>query len=325
MVWLQQAPKLSNSRSRNKQKKSGYLYFMNRKTLFTILFLLLGLNGNGQQTAANFIRIGLFADIQYYNGPAAGSRHYRQSLEKIPKMISHLNMEDLNFMVDLGDRIDRDYKSFKAVDDLLEESIHQVIFVPGNHDFSVSNFNKLRITTKSGYSKGYHSQTIENWHMIFLNGLDNSMVAHPWFSLKYWKAKRSLGILEAKKAPNAYDWNGGLGEKQIAWFRAQLKMASKKKMNVMVFCHQPIFPGNAHNLWGYEYMLQLLSDYPREVWWISGHDHKGGYQEVNGVHLLTLRGMVEGSEYSYGILELQKDNVNLIGYGDQPDLDELTK
>ncbi|MEA1875296.1 MAG: metallophosphoesterase [Bacteroidota bacterium] len=298
---------------------------MKRKTTLILIILMFGFNGQGQTVTHNIIRIGIFADIQYYNGPRAGSRHYRQSLDKIPEMLSHLNTEDLSFLVELGDRIDRDYKSFKAVEDLLNESRHPVIFVPGNHDYSVSTLNKLRITAKSGYLKGYHSRVIGNWQIIFLNGMDNSMIAHPWFSLKYWKARSKLKVLKEANAPNAYDWNGGLGQKQTDWLKTQLDMAREKKKNLLVFCHQPIFPGNAHNLWDYEYMLQLLSEFPKEVWWISGHDHRGGYQEVNGVHLLTLRGMVEGFEYSYGILELQEDKVNLIGFGDQPDLEELMK
>ncbi|MCK5821069.1 MAG: metallophosphoesterase [Bacteroidales bacterium] len=298
---------------------------MNRKTTLIISLLIIGLNGYGQKSLTNIIRIGLYTDIQYYDGPAAGSRHYRQSLEKIPKMLKHLNTEDLDFLVELGDRIDRDYKSFKPVEALLSESRHPIIFVPGNHDYSVSSFNKIRVTAKSGHSKAYHSQTIGKWHLVFLNGLDNSIVAHSWYSLKYWKAKRKLETLKAQNAPNAYDWNGGLGEKQIAWLKTQMEIASTKKMNLIVFCHQPLFPGNAHNLWGYEYMLQLLSDHPGEAWWISGHDHRGGYQEVNGVHLLTLRGMVEGLELSYGILELHEDQVDLIGYGGQANLDELRK
>jgi len=295
------------------------------KVFSTLLFLMLGLFGYGQQDSLPTIRIGLFADIQYYNGPTEGSRHYRKSLDKISEMLEHLNKEDLNFLVDLGDRIDRDYKSFTAVDDILKKSNHKIIFVPGNHDYSVSTFNKLRVTSKSGYLKGYHTQVIDNWQFIFLNGMNNSIVAHSWFSFKYWKAKHYLKNLKVDNASNAYDWNGGLGKKQLAWFKTQLKIASKTNKNLLVFCHQPLFPGNAHNLWDYENMLQLLSDYPGKVWWISGHDHRGGYQEVNGVHLLTLHGMVEGLNYSYGILELQKDRVDMNGYGNQADLDDLIK
>ncbi len=298
---------------------------MKREISFILLILMFGINGYGQFSAPEAIRIGLYSDIQYCDCPTAGSRHYRESLAKIPLMIKHLNTEDLRFIVDLGDRIDRDYKSFKAVDYLLEASIHPIIFVPGNHDFSVSAINKIRIKSKSGFLKGYHSQTIGKWHIIFLNGLDNSIIAHSWFSLKFWKAKRDLIVLEAQKAPNAYDWNGGLGSRQLDWFSTELETAKENKKNIIVFCHQPLFPGNAHDLWKYEDMLQILSEYPEEAWWISGHDHKGGYQEVNGVHLLTLHGMVEGTEYSYGIMELHEDQVTFVGYGDQPGLDVLKK
>ena len=107
--------------------------------------------------------------------------------------------------------------------------------------------------------------TIGNWRLIFLNGLDNSMIANPWFTPKYWKARQHLSELKAKKAPNAYDWNGGLGKKQTIWFQFQVQLAQDENQNIAVFCHQPLFPGNAHSLWNNDQVLQELSLFPGEV------------------------------------------------------------
>jgi hypothetical protein len=44
---------------------------------------------------------------------------------------------------------------------------------------------------------------------------------------------------------------------------------------------------------------------------LQGHDHKGGYQEIAGVHYCTLRAMVEGSgleNNAYAIMEIQPDD-----------------
>ncbi len=298
---------------------------MNKKGLFTLYFLVVGIVIYGQQSNSGSIRIGLFTDIQYYDGPDSGSRHYRESLDKLPKILNKLNAEELNFMVDLGDRIDQKYESFNGVEEILKNSRHSIVFIPGNHDFSVAPCKKSKIVAKTGHPKGYHSKTIGNWQFIFLNGMDNSLIAHTWISPKYWTAWRKLKDLEEKKSPNAYDWNGGLGRKQLSWFKSQLETAKNKELHVVVFCHQPLFPGNAHNLWDYEELLNYFSNYTEEIWWISGHDHRGGYQDIDNLHLLTLKGMVEGSELSYGILELTEHTVNLLGFGNQLSLVDLQK
>lgn len=277
-----------------------------------------GITGYSQDPIKDIIKIGLLADIQYYNGPTVGSRHYRESLKKVPVAIQHFNNEDLNFIVDVGDRIDRDFESFDVIDKLLAKAHQPIVFVPGNHDYAVHPFLKRKVTLKTGYRKAYHARTLGNWRIIFLNGLDNSLIGHNILSLKYWKAKHYLNTLKTKKAPNAYDWNGGLGKKQTVWLTRQLEIAKRESLNIMVFCHQPITPGNAHNLWDFENILNKLSDQTGEIWWISGHDHRGGYEEINDVHLLILHGMVEGTEPSYGILEIRGNEVLLKGYGNQP-------
>lgn len=293
------------------------------KTLLTLFFLMAGLSGYSQQISKSTVSIGLFADIQYYDGPNAGTRHYRASLDKIPGMIKHLNLESLDFIVDLGDRIDKNFESFKAIEDLLDKSRHPIVFVPGNHDYSVKPLQKKAVTAKSGNRKGYHSRTINNYRIIFLNGFVNSVIAHSPISPNYWKAAHELKSLKKNNAANAYDWNGGLGGTQARWLTSQLKSAKEEKLNVVIFCHQPISPGNPHNLWNADKVLAELANYPHEVWWISGHDHRGGFHEYKNLHLLTLHGMVEGDEQSYAILQLRKDQVFLSGFGNQDNLNEL--
>lgn len=270
------------------------------------------------------IRIGVFADIQYKDVSSSGNRHYRESLAKVHLMIQHLNQSDLDFLVDLGDRIDGDYESFTAIEAELNKRKDSIYFVPGNHDYAVDNPYKKEVTRKSGSRKGYHRLSKTHWDFIFLNGMAKSSLAHPPFTLRHLAANHYLSQLKRKQAPNAYDWNGGLGRKQTRWLEKQLNEARLSKKNLIIFCHQPLFPGNPHNLWEDQKILQLLSQYPGQIWWISGHDHRGGYQKLGQVHLLTLHGMVEGSSYSYGIIEIEGSNLHFQGYGNQVNLPEIT-
>ncbi len=50
---------------------------------------------------------GLLGDPQYADVNPAGSRHYRASLGKLKSCIARLNQEDLEFVVTVGDIIDR--------------------------------------------------------------------------------------------------------------------------------------------------------------------------------------------------------------------------
>ena len=47
-------------------------------------------------------------------------------------------------------------------------------------------------------------------------------------------------------------------------------------------------------LWNYQALWDVLKPYKNVIAYISGHDHRGGYNEdQNGVHHLTINGLVE--------------------------------
>ena len=293
---------------------------MKKLSLLIFFFCMFTLMLNAQITNSTRIKIGLVADIQYADAPTAGSRHYRASLQKLPVMVEIMNRSQLDFVVDLGDRIDRDFVSFIAVDSILEQLNSPLYMVPGNHDFSVQDRFKKRVIKKTGSPAGYHSKVKGDWRFIFLNGLDNSLVAHPDNTYKYKKANKELKKLVANKKANAYDWNGGFNIRQEKWMIKELRKARENNQHVILFCHQPLTPGNVHSLWNNQHILALLSEYPDEVYWINGHDHHGGYEKIGNVHLITLHGMVEGDNPSFAILRIEGNKVSFEGFGDQTNI-----
>jgi hypothetical protein len=56
------------------------------------------------------------------------------------------------------------------------------------------------------------------------------------------------------------------------------------------------------------------------VAWINGHDHKGGYAFVRGIHHLTVPGMVESPSggNSYAVAEVLADRIVIEGRGTTP-------
>jgi len=70
------------------------------------------------------LSLGLIADAQYADVPAAGTRFYRQSIEKLGSAIELFNKLDLGFCVHLGDLIDRKWDSFDAILKPLAQANH---------------------------------------------------------------------------------------------------------------------------------------------------------------------------------------------------------
>ena len=69
------------------------------------------------------IQLGVFADCQYCDCETAGNRHYRNSPAKLTDCIAEFNQnKNLEFVVGLGDLIDRDFTSFAKVNSILKGS-----------------------------------------------------------------------------------------------------------------------------------------------------------------------------------------------------------
>ena len=91
--------------------------------------------------------------------------------------------------------------------------------------------------------------------------------------------------------------------------------------NVIVFSHIPVRPlNNAHNLWNDAEIVDIIENYSNVKAFINGHNHAGNYIFKNGIHYVTLKGMVNTSVSSYGILEIYNDGLLLKGYGNQENI-----
>jgi putative lipase involved disintegration of autophagic bodies len=64
-------------------------------------------------------------------------------------------------------------------------------------------------------------------------------------------------------------------------------------------------------------VLNLLKQYPAVKAWINGHDHAGGYAFYQGIHHLTLPGMVESAPGNncYAIIQVYPDRLVIEGKG----------
>ena len=286
------------------------------KNTVVFTFLLIGLTMYNKVNSQ--IKIGIFADCQYCDCETQGNRHYKNSLKKLSDCIQTFNSDNLEFVVGLGDLIDRDFASFEQANSVLEESIHKVYQVTGNHDFSVEENLKQEVSSALGLNNVYYTKTVGNWQFIFLNGNELSLLSPDPLVKK--EAEQLLIELSKNKKPNNKEWNGGLGKEQIAWLEKQLKHAANNNIKSIIFCHYPLLPLEAHTLWDSDVVLKVISRYKGVKAWINGHNHAGNYAVNDGVHYITMKGMVDTiNENAFSILTLTNEEIIVEGFHRETD------
>ena len=269
---------------------------------------------------APLLSFGVVADAQYADQDARGTRFYRQSLQKLRACVDDFNGRDLDFVVHLGDFIDCGFENFAAPSAILNWLKAQHYHVLGNHDFSVDNALKSNVSAALGMTRRYYDFVVDAWRFVVLDGNDLSMIASVPGTDAYRVAEARCRALEASGAPNGLEWNGGLGEAQLAWLRDTLDDAAASDQRVVLCSHFPVYPAHSLNLWNDTELLKIVDAYECVALYLNGHHHAGHYAERNGVHHLTLRGMVETKDTTaYGVIEVYGDCLLLHGVGREED------
>jgi len=275
----------------------------------------------GLSAQAPVMKIGLIADAQYCYCETSGTREYRKSADKLREAVKEFNADKVNFTIEVGDLIDRDFASFSTMKEILGTLSSAWIFVPGNHDFNVVDSLKKTVWKMAGAKKGYWSQVIGEVRLIYLNGYQNSVVAYAKGKKDYIENIDRLNELTKEKAKNAFDWNGGLGKKQLAWLQTEIEEANQARQKLIIFCHQPPIPGEAHSLWDSKKLIKTMAGSRHRVLYICGHKHSGGDDTIGNIHIINLKGMVEGTGNAFSILNVYPDRWEVKGYGNQGNAD----
>jgi manganese-dependent ADP-ribose/CDP-alcohol diphosphatase len=282
--------------------------------LFSIIccFILI----SGTMAKADDFSIGAIADCQFADQPDLGERLYRLSPGKLEKAISHLNDNDLDYVIHLGDFIDKGWESFDTLMPITDELKHPLYHVLGNHDFSVADDKKALVFEKLNMPTRYYSFVHKGWRFIITDGNDISFQGWAKGSTNYNEAK----ALHKNQYSDRETWNGALSDKQLSWIKSELELAKKVDEKVALYSHFPIFPANEHNLWNDNDVLSLVSSYAAVKLWLNGHNHAGHYGEYKGIHFLTLKGMVDTEQTSYSKIDFLDDKIIVHGFGRQQNM-----
>lgn len=260
-------------------------------------------------------RIGAIADCQYADRDPAGARLFRQSPGKLRDAVERLNQEDLAFVVHLGDFIDEDWESFETLAPIAAELVHPWRHVAGNHDYFVEDRRKPMVHEKLGMPARYYSFELGDWVFAVLDGNDLSYHGWPEGSPEHEESVR----IHQERYASQPTWNGAIGEAQLAWLENLLGEADRRGRKVVVFSHFPVYPEDKHNLWNAEEIVDVIERYASVKAWFNGHNHAGHYGERNGIHYLTLHGMVDTEETAYALIDFYDDRLEVTGIGRQGD------
>jgi manganese-dependent ADP-ribose/CDP-alcohol diphosphatase len=274
-----------------------------------------GTHSAGTQDQLPLFSFGLISDIQYCDCEPVGTRYYRSSLIKLEEAMRSFRIDSPAFVVNLGDMIEKDFSSYQAVYRILDSSGIKIYNLTGNHDYSVEPRLKKRIPPLKLNKDGYYSFTHMNFRFIFLNGNELSTYASGRKSV-ITEANNYISTLKDAGEMNAIEWNGGMSSKQILWLSYQLNSAKRENEKVFIMCHFPVYPDDKHNLLNCKDLLTVIRDYDNIIAWFSGHNHAGNYGNLNLVHFVTFKGMVETEKTnSFALIEVYKNKIWIKGNG----------
>lgn len=262
------------------------------------------------------LRLGVFTDLQYYDGPPQNGRYYRNSLLKLSEIIKVFNQQKLDHVFNLGDTIDRHLMSYTEIMSLLHEIDTPLSSLAGNHDFAVADSEKHYVYQYLEMPVPYYSMDIKGVKFILLDGNEVSTYAHLAHSKQYNDAVSLINKLVSQNELHGQYYNGAISDLQLHWLREELRMAKVHNQIVVVMCHEPLYPANKHNLLNAEVVLAELIKYEQVKLVLSGHNHAGNYGLLNHIHFVNLKGVVETEQSNaFGLMEINNKGVRIIGFG----------
>ena len=253
-------------------------------------------------------RFGLLTDPHFGDAETKGTRFYRDSLAKVREAVEQMRSARVRFLAVLGDLVmDTDpgvpEERVLSYVDGIEREIQRLggatYHVLGNHDLdNLSKAQVLAHVTNTGIpaERSFYAFSAGALRFIVLD-------------LEYLRDGRSYDH-------GNYDWRVyNVPPPELEWLRAELDAAADP---VIVFAHQRLDgEGDPQNDNRAE-VRRLLENSGKVLAVFQGHEHKGAYSLINGIHYYTLRGVIEGAgadHTAYAVVDVHPDlSLTVTGY-----------
>jgi hypothetical protein len=253
-----------------------------------LLFLLVALilsGFAGCSTPGPMVRFGVITDLHHAVRPDTASRFYGSALAKTDAFIAAMNAARPDFIIEVGDLKDQDPTPVKdkTLQYLTTIESHFAAFkgatyhVLGNHDLdslSKAEFQARVVNTGIDPAATYYSFDKGGVHFVVLDG-NFKADGTPYDSGNYKWQDSNIPPLER------------------AWLSTDL---AAHRLPTIVFIHQRLDLADTAdiNLKQGAQIRQVLENSHQVMAVFSGHDHPGGYSQINGIHYVTLYGPIEG-------------------------------
>jgi alkaline phosphatase len=253
------------------------------------------------------VRIGLVTDLHYADKAPAGSRHYRETLEKLSEAAERFEEDKPDCVVELGDFIDA-ADSVETEKSYLQRINRDFVrmagkkhYVLGNH--CVYTLTKAEFLEGVSQEKSYYSFDAGDFHFVVLDS-----------------CFRSDGQPYGRKN---FQWTDpNIPAAEVDWLQADLQATSKK---AIVFAHQRLDVSSHYGVKNAPQVRKVLEESCKVLAVFQGHSHANDYKQIEGIHYCTLVAMVEGSgadNNGYSTMDLlPNDVVRITGHRKQKDFE----
>jgi alkaline phosphatase len=321
---------------------------MHSKLFFSVIAFssVLALSGTFAQES-QLIRFGLITDVHWSDRADdskvislnAVPRCRTGGLAKTETFALAMNEAKVKFVAELGDftddpintSLDSDKKRTAALGFARDIEAKLALFsgpryhVLGNHDTDFMSKEDVSAQLKNGTVSGptgsyYYSFNSAGVHFVVLDA-------------EYTSNGSSYSGIPGSPG-SGYSWeDSNVPSAELEWLKNDL---SVDKTPVIIFCHQPLNPleqvdplYDFHNtVRDADAVRTILEKSGRVLAVFTGHYHDGGYQQINGIHYVTLQANVAyGNDVAYhnqySIIEVGVQNqhyrILVSGHGLQKD------
>jgi alkaline phosphatase len=261
------------------------------------------------------LRFGILTDAHYADRTPSGSRHYADSIAKVREAVAEFRRAKVDFVIELGDWKDTTQLSeaeptlrfLDTIERELQAYGGPVYHVLGNHDMDcLTKAEFLAHTANAGRARGkaFYSFAVRGVRCIVLDANYNEDFS------PYERGN--------------FDWRKAyIPGEQIEWLDAELAKHSGEP--TLIFLHQMldsfsdisknVCVGNASEV------VAVLERHKQVVAVFQGHHHPGHYSQREGIHYLTLPGMIEQAApaNAYAVVEMSADRITVEGFKACPD------
>jgi hypothetical protein len=120
-----------------------------------------------------------------------------------------------------------------------------------------------------------------------------------------------------------FDWtDSNIPAAEVEWLRSDLRQTDHK---TVVFVHQRLDVKPPLGVKNAAEVQRVLEESGKVLAVLQGHEHKGGYQAMGGIHYCTLQAMIEGTgpeNNAYAIMDILADDaIRITGFRNQKSYD----